>query len=96
MVQKICLVAPKPKLFGLTQLILTFNEVFMRTAPYTSDRDSQLCTVHLGHGSALVLDPDLERWLSKDENNCEEGTAFCWMGCLPLPKECIPKEKRET
>ena len=62
--------------------MLSFNDVFLRSAQTNSPQ--QLCAGH----PEEQLDPDLARWLAKDDHNCPEGTAYCWMDCLPLPTGC--------
>lgn len=31
-------------------------------------------------------------WRSLLTNQCQEGEAFCWMGCLALPPDCTEEE----
>lgn len=64
--------------------LATFEEIFMQKKP-TENEDSQICSASLdSNGTMKSRDP----WLKAMDTLCDNGDAFCWMGCYPLPKEC--------
>jgi len=66
----------------------TFGEIFMdvgqKNLPTSSYND--LCP------STNSL-KEIESWAGIKMNECDEGEAFCWMACLPLPSECPHEEE---
>ena len=65
----------------------TFQEVFMesRETPISEPRYNDLCPMS---NSAR----EQEIWLRNMKQQCDDGEAFCWMNCLPLPDECPNEE----
>ena len=61
----------------------TFEEMFMeaRDSNYPDTSFNNLCPM-----SASTKQNEI--WLGNMRKDCEEGKAFCWMSCLPLPAEC--------
>ena len=62
----------------------TFHQVFMKTY---RDSESQTCSVDLKNPFKMLARKK-DTWRDAMDKNCQEGDAFCWMGCYPLPEEC--------
>jgi len=71
---------------GASQL-KTFGEVFMETGVSNSLNSdyNDLCPKK----DSLK---ENETWLAILKDQCDEGFAFCWHSCLPLPDECPHEE----
>jgi len=71
---------------GITKF-KTFGDVFMETGKtnFPGSSHNNLCPItdSLREG---------DEWISILKNECDEGEAFCWMACLPLPAECPHEE----
>jgi len=71
-----------------TSKFKTFGDVFMETGEtnFPASSHNNLCpmTDSLREG---------DEWISTMKNQCDEGFAFCWMNCLPLPAECPHEEE---
>ena len=52
---------------------LTFSDIF--------DADVN------GANAGALCDARASHWISSARDNCAEGTAYCWMSCLPLPDD---------
>jgi hypothetical protein len=65
----------------------TFEEVFMESRENTvsETRYNDLCPMS---NSAK----EQEIWLGNMQQQCDDGEAFCWMQCMPLPDECPTEE----
>ena len=61
---------------------LTFDEVFMRRSLNESGYDSQVCSTDLPGSSSDGS------WREAMDAMCDEGEAYCWMGCRTLPAAC--------
>lgn len=68
-----------------SQKFLTFDQVFKRTVPDSSRKmfSSETETV-------------FDNWTRVMEQSCEEGSAYCWMGCLSVPDDCDSTEDNLT
>jgi len=70
----------------------TFNEVFKETVSlpeHSSVGDKGLCSVDLqGHYSHDVSHSTNGQWFRAMDDLCKEGTAYCWMSCMPVPDKC--------
>ena len=62
---------------------LTFDEVFMRRSLNESGYDSQVCSTDLLGNSGSD-----GSWRDAMDAMCDEGEAYCWMGCRALPRAC--------
>ena len=62
---------------------LTFDEVFMRRTLNESGYDSQVCSTDLMGNSGSD-----GSWRDAMDAMCDEGEAYCWMGCRALPRAC--------
>ena len=65
----------------------TFGDVFMETGisdPLTSNYNN-LCPMTNSLKESKI-------WLGVLKEQCDEGLAFCWHSCLPLPSECPHEE----
>merc|ERR1712141_523320 len=65
----------------------TFDDVFSETREedLSSTRYNDLCPM-------LTNTKERELWHKNMEQDCDDGEAFCWMQCLPLPEECPNEE----
>ena len=83
--------------------VKTFGEVFTETE-YTKNNPSiqqhhasQLCSTELQNNFSPSQSAksrwrrEDETWTKKMHEQCENGTAFCWMDCLPQP-QCTGEE----
>ncbi|XP_059082953.1 uncharacterized protein LOC131880360 [Tigriopus californicus] len=65
--------------------LLTFDEVFKRTS--ASGVESY---------SSSDTERTFDNWTRTMEQSCDEGSAFCWMGCLSIPNNCDQKKDNLT
>jgi len=63
----------------------TFNEVFMEKVASTYS-GNDLCSVKLQQSGEVTANKDA--WFKAMDNLCEEGKAYCWMGCMSVPQKC--------
>jgi len=71
-----------------TSKFKTFGDVFMETGEtnFPASSHNNLCPM-----TDSLRESD--EWISVRKNECDEGEAFCWMGCLPLPADCPHEEE---
>ena len=65
----------------------TFQEVFMESRENTLSETGyhDLCPI-----SNSVKEQEI--WFGNLKQQCDDGEAFCWMQCMPLPDECPHEE----
>ena len=68
----------------------TFEDVFMEefTRDTSSNQGNDLCSVDLKGKSDRVHRASNDTWSDAHKAMCDEGEAYCWMSCRPLPSEC--------
>jgi len=69
----------------------TFNEIFMETVvqqDYLSSGSNGLCSVNLKDNQGTTGSRGDGAWFRAMDDLCKEGTAYCWMSCMPVPIEC--------
>ena len=87
-------------------VIKSFGDVFTETElpnSHTYNKPSirqhhasQLCSTELQNSFSPSKSSRWKRngdsWNKKMKDQCDDGQAFCWMNCLPLPSECPSEE----
>ena len=68
----------------------TFEDVFMEefTRDTSTTQGHDLCSVDLKGKSDRVHRASNDTWSDAHKAMCDEGQAYCWMSCRPLPSEC--------
>jgi len=66
----------------------TFGDVFMEMGELDlpASRENSLCSITDSMKQG-------EKWINILKDQCDEGFAFCWHSCLPLPSECPHEEE---
>ena len=68
----------------------TFEDVFREefASDASSEQGNPLCSVDLKGESGRVHRSSNDTWSDAHKAMCDEGEAYCWMSCRPLPSEC--------
>ena len=68
----------------------TFEDVFREefATEASSEQGNSLCSVDLKGESGRVHRSSNDTWSDAHKAMCDEGEAYCWMSCRPLPSEC--------
>ena len=68
----------------------TFQDIFMEEFAVESgaNQGNELCSVDLNAEAGRVHRSSNDTWSEAHKALCDEGEAYCWMSCRPLPSAC--------